>query len=76
MFLFPRHWVLSSIPAIGTHVALKFIKEKFIAGDLTSVEAGQALMSSLQMVTPDLEAIKLVEVSQCLLFINLVIFVC
>ncbi|XP_061594362.1 vitellogenin-2-like [Cololabis saira] len=56
-----RHWVLNTIPAIGTHVALKFIKEKFIAGDLTQLEAGEALMSSLQMVTPDLEAIKLVE---------------
>uniref|UniRef100_A0A3Q3AFJ4 Vitellogenin-2-like n=1 Tax=Kryptolebias marmoratus TaxID=37003 RepID=A0A3Q3AFJ4_KRYMA len=56
-----RHWMLSSIPAIHNHVALKFIKEKFIAGDLTYFEVGQALMLSIQWVSPDLEAIKLLE---------------
>ncbi|XP_075341563.1 vitellogenin-2-like isoform X4 [Odontesthes bonariensis] len=56
-----RHWMLSSIPAIGTHVALKFIKEKLIAGDLTNAEGAQALLSSVHLVTADLEAIKLLE---------------
>ncbi|XP_072245542.1 vitellogenin-2-like [Leuresthes tenuis] len=56
-----RHWMLSSIPAIGTHVALKFIKEKLIAGDLTYPEGAQALLSSVHLVTADLEAIKLLE---------------
>lgn len=55
--------MLSSIPAIGTHVALKFIKEKFVAGELTTAEAAQAIMSSLHLVTADLESIKLLEVT-------------
>ncbi|XP_056132380.1 vitellogenin-2-like [Lampris incognitus] len=56
-----RHWLLDAVPAIGTHVALKFIKEKFIADDITSAEAAHALIASVQMVTADREAIKLVE---------------
>ncbi|XP_071386639.1 vitellogenin-2-like isoform X5 [Centroberyx affinis] len=56
-----RHWILNAVPAIGTHVALRFIKEKFIADDLTIAEAAQALIASVHMVTADLEAIKLVE---------------
>ncbi|XP_059196629.1 vitellogenin-2-like [Centropristis striata] len=56
-----RHWILNAIPAIGTHTALRFLKEKFIAGELTMAEAAQALLASVQMVTADLEAIKLVE---------------
>ncbi|XP_037553993.1 vitellogenin 2 isoform X3 [Nematolebias whitei] len=56
-----RHWLLSSIPAIGNHVALKFIKEKFIADDLTYFEAAQALIPSILWVAPDVEAIKLLE---------------
>ncbi|KAF6714692.1 Vitellogenin-2 [Oryzias melastigma] len=56
-----RTWLLSSIPAIGNHVALKFIKEKIISGDLTSFEATEALLSSLHLVVADLESLKLVE---------------
>ncbi|XP_029905195.1 vitellogenin-2-like [Myripristis murdjan] len=56
-----RHWMLSAVPAIGSHVALKFIKEKFVAGELKLAEAAEALLASVQMVTADLEAIKLVE---------------
>ncbi|XP_049910405.1 vitellogenin-2-like isoform X2 [Epinephelus moara] len=56
-----RHFILHAIPAIGTHVALKFLKEKFIAGELTIAEAAQALLASVHMVTADLEAIKLAE---------------
>lgn len=58
--------MLSSIPAIGNHVALKFIKEKVIAGEVTAAEAAQAIMSSTHLVTANLEAIKLLEVSWCL----------
>ncbi|XP_035504380.1 vitellogenin-2 [Scophthalmus maximus] len=56
-----RHWILNAVPAIGTHVALKFIKEKFLVGELTIPEAAEALLASVHMVTADLEAIKLVE---------------
>ncbi|XP_049442915.1 vitellogenin-2-like isoform X2 [Epinephelus fuscoguttatus] len=56
-----RHFILHAIPAIGTHVALKFLKEKFTAGELTIAEAAQALLASVHMVTADLEAIKLAE---------------
>uniref|UniRef100_A0A8D3DWI1 Vitellogenin domain-containing protein n=1 Tax=Scophthalmus maximus TaxID=52904 RepID=A0A8D3DWI1_SCOMX len=58
-----RHWILNAVPAIGTHVALKFIKEKFLVGELTIPEAAEALLASVHMVTADLEAIKLVEAS-------------
>lgn len=64
MFFFPRHWILSAVPAIGTHASIRFLKEKFIAGELTTTEAAQALMVSVHEVTADLEAIKLIEVSQ------------
>ncbi|XP_034438303.1 vitellogenin-2-like [Hippoglossus hippoglossus] len=56
-----RHWLLNAIPAIGTHTALRFIKEKFLVGELTIAEVAQALLASVHMVTADLEAIKLVE---------------
>ncbi|XP_063747534.1 vitellogenin-2-like [Eleginops maclovinus] len=56
-----RHWILNAVPAIGTHVTLRFIKEKFLAGELTLAEVSQALLASVHMVTADLEAIKLAE---------------
>jgi len=64
MFVFCRHWILNAIPAIGTHVALRFIKEKFHIDDISVVEAAQALIGSIHMVTADLEAIRLVQVGQ------------
>lgn len=64
MFFFPRHWILNAVPAIGTHASIRFLKEKFIAGELTIAEAAGALMASVHLVTADLEAIKLIEVSQ------------
>ena len=64
MFGFCRHWFLNAVPAIGTHVSLKFIKEKFHLDDISVVEAAQALIGSIHMVTADLESIKLVEVGQ------------
>lgn len=62
---FLRQWILDAIPAIGTPAALKFIKEKFLAEDLTVAEAAQALIASIHMVTANTEAIKQVEVSKC-----------
>ncbi|XP_039985633.1 vitellogenin-2-like [Xiphias gladius] len=56
-----RHWILNAVPAIGTHTALRFLKEKFLAGELSIAEAAQALLGSVHMVTADQEAIKLAE---------------
>ncbi|XP_051231932.1 vitellogenin-2 [Dicentrarchus labrax] len=56
-----RHWILNAVPAIGTHAALRFLKEKFLAAELTIAEAAQALLASVHMVTADLEAIKIAE---------------
>ncbi|XP_035508778.1 vitellogenin-like [Morone saxatilis] len=56
-----RQWILDSIPAIGTPVAMRFIKEKFLLDDLTVAEVAQALIASIHMVTANTEAIKLVE---------------
>ena len=61
---FHRHWILNAVPSIGTHAAIRFIKEKFLIGELSIAEAAQALMASVHMVTADLEAIRLVEASQ------------
>lgn len=41
-----------------------FLKEKFIAGELSIAEAAQALMASVHMVTADIAVIKLFEASQ------------
>ncbi|KAK9519374.1 hypothetical protein VZT92_022109 [Zoarces viviparus] len=56
-----RHWILKVVPAIGTPAALRFVKEKFLADELTIVEAAQALLASVYMVTADLEAISLLK---------------
>nr|AWI62945.1 VtgAa [Scophthalmus maximus] len=56
-----RQWILDSVPVIGTPAALKFIKDKFLADDLSVTEAAQALIASVHMVTASTEAIKLVE---------------
>lgn len=63
IFIFPRHWILNVIPAVGTSAALRFIKEKFLAGELTVAESTHALISSIHMVTADLEAITLIQAS-------------
>ncbi len=51
-------------PSAGTSVTLKFIKEKFLAGELTVPEFIQALVVALQMVTADLDTIQLTAVSK------------
>lgn len=62
--LFFRNWILDAVPSIGSSVAVRFIKEKFLAGDITIFEAAQALVAAVHMVAADLETVKLVEVSK------------
>ncbi|XP_016112085.1 vitellogenin-like [Sinocyclocheilus grahami] len=54
-----RRWLLDVLPSVGTPVIVKFIKEKFLAGELTLPEFIQALVVALQMVTADLETMQL-----------------
>uniref|UniRef100_A0A8C2GHS0 Vitellogenin 2 n=1 Tax=Cyprinus carpio TaxID=7962 RepID=A0A8C2GHS0_CYPCA len=54
-----RRWILDALPAVGTPVIVKFIKEKFLAGELTLPEFIQALVVALQMITADLDTIQL-----------------
>ncbi|XP_068447342.1 vitellogenin-2-like [Clinocottus analis] len=56
-----RRWLLNAIPAVGTSTALKFLKEKFLADELTHVESSKALLATLHMMTADLEVIKITE---------------
>uniref|UniRef100_A0A673LNB3 Vitellogenin-like n=1 Tax=Sinocyclocheilus rhinocerous TaxID=307959 RepID=A0A673LNB3_9TELE len=57
-----RRWILDALPAVGTPVIVKFIKEKFLTGELTLPEFIQALVVALQMVTADLDTIQLTAV--------------
>ncbi|XP_030640314.1 vitellogenin-like [Chanos chanos] len=54
-----RHWILDAIPAVGNSAALTFIKEKFLAGELTTAEFAQALLASVHMVVADRDAVHL-----------------
>lgn len=63
-FSISRNWIINAIPAIGTHTAVRFLKEKFIAGEITTAEAAQALIASVHLVTADIEVIRLFEASQ------------
>ncbi|XP_061635716.1 vitellogenin-2-like isoform X2 [Phyllopteryx taeniolatus] len=56
-----REWIRNAVPAIGTHVAMRFIKEKFLVGELTLAEVTRSLTIAIHMVTADLEAIKLLR---------------
>ncbi|KAK1896871.1 Vitellogenin-1 [Dissostichus eleginoides] len=56
-----RQWILDSIPATGTPAALKFIKEKYMTGDLSVAETAQALIASVHLVTANTEAIKIIQ---------------
>ncbi|KAK2835459.1 hypothetical protein Q5P01_015943 [Channa striata] len=56
-----RQWMLDAIPLIGTPTALTFIKDKFLADDLTIVEGAQAFITSIHMVTANTEAMMLVK---------------
>ncbi len=59
-----RRWLLDVLPSAGTPVIVKFIKEKFLAGELMVPEFIQALVVALQMVTADLDTIQLTAVSK------------
>nr|AIR92104.1 vitellogenin [Petroleuciscus esfahani] len=54
-----RRWLLDALPAVGTPVIVKFIKEKYLAGELSIPEFIQALVVALQMVTADLDTMQL-----------------
>uniref|UniRef100_A0A672Q0L3 Vitellogenin-like n=1 Tax=Sinocyclocheilus grahami TaxID=75366 RepID=A0A672Q0L3_SINGR len=58
-----RRWLLDALPSVGTPVIVKFIKEKFLAGELTLPEFIQALVVALQMVTADLDTIQLTSLA-------------
>uniref|UniRef100_A0A8C1PXW0 Vitellogenin 5 n=1 Tax=Cyprinus carpio TaxID=7962 RepID=A0A8C1PXW0_CYPCA len=58
-----RRWLLDALPSVGTPVIIKFIKEKFLAGELTLPEFIQALVVALQMVTADLDTIQLTSLA-------------
>lgn len=64
MSVFPRRWILEAVPAIGSHTALRFIKEKFVTGEIEIIEAAPVLISMMHMVTADREVLTLVEASQ------------
>ncbi|XP_072517220.1 vitellogenin-like [Salminus brasiliensis] len=53
-----RRWILDAVPFVGTPVALKFIKEKFHAGEFTTAEFTQALVIGLHMANADPAAIQ------------------
>ncbi len=57
-----RRWLLDALPSAGTPVVVKFIKEKFLADELTVPEFIQALVVALHMVTADLETMQLAAV--------------
>ena len=62
--LFFRRWILDAVPAIGTPVAVKFIKEKFLLGEVTTAEGAQALLAAVQLVKADLPTIELAAVGR------------
>ncbi|KAL6468673.1 hypothetical protein MHYP_G00221970 [Metynnis hypsauchen] len=53
-----RRWILDAAPAVGTPAALRFIKEKFQAGEFSAPEFTQALLLGLHLATADPEAIQ------------------
>ncbi|XP_058616428.1 vitellogenin-like [Onychostoma macrolepis] len=54
-----RRWLLDALPSAGTPVIVRFIREKFLADELTVPEFIQAFVVALQMVTADLETMQL-----------------
>ncbi|XP_042564889.1 vitellogenin isoform X4 [Clupea harengus] len=54
-----RRWILDVIPVVGTPVAVRFIKEKFLADDITIPETVQVLLAAVHMVPADMEIIRL-----------------
>ncbi|KAM8887734.1 vitellogenin-like [Synchiropus picturatus] len=56
-----RKWIIDAVPSIGNEVALKFIKEKILANELTFAETAQALIASIHLVTANSAAIREIE---------------
>ncbi|XP_058616046.1 vitellogenin-like [Onychostoma macrolepis] len=54
-----RRWLLDALPSAGTPVIIRFIREKFLADELTVPEFIQVLVVALQMVTADVDTIQL-----------------
>lgn len=59
-----RRWILDALPVVGTTAALRLIKEKFQANELTVPELTQALLVALHMVTANQDSIQLTAVSK------------
>ncbi|XP_062411383.1 vitellogenin-like isoform X3 [Sardina pilchardus] len=56
-----RRFFLDAIPVVGTPAAVKFIKEKFLADDISVSETVQILLAAVHMVPSDLEIIRLIS---------------
>ncbi|XP_048107993.1 LOW QUALITY PROTEIN: vitellogenin-like [Alosa alosa] len=56
-----RRWILDAIPVVGTPAAVKLIKEKFLADDLSIPETVQILLAAVHMVPSDPEIIRLIS---------------
>nr|ACJ65208.1 major vitellogenin isoform 1 [Clupea harengus] len=56
-----RRFILDAIPVVGTPVAVRFIKEKFLAKDITVAETVQVLLAAVHMVPADVEIIRLIS---------------
>ncbi|XP_063057813.1 vitellogenin-like [Engraulis encrasicolus] len=54
-----RRFILDAIPVVGTSAAVRFIKEQFVAGQITIPETVQILLAAVHMVPADLEIIRL-----------------
>ncbi|XP_063057816.1 vitellogenin-like isoform X2 [Engraulis encrasicolus] len=54
-----RRWILDTIPVVGTPAAVKFIKEKFLTGEISLPETIQILVAAVHMVPADLEVIRI-----------------
>lgn len=59
-----RQWILDTIPVTGSPAALRFIKEKFLANELTTAETVQAMIASVHMIQANIENIKVIEVGK------------
>ncbi|KAL7866734.1 hypothetical protein AOLI_G00145480 [Acnodon oligacanthus] len=53
-----RRWFLDAVPVVGTPAALRFINEKFQAGEFSALEFTQALLLGLHSAHADPEAIQ------------------
>ncbi|XP_041941641.1 vitellogenin-like isoform X2 [Alosa sapidissima] len=56
-----RRFILDAIPVVGTPAAVKFIKEKFLAEDISVSETVQILLAAVHMVPSDREIIRLIS---------------